>query len=127
MRKALCMLSLAAVATLTIPPAQAAPYGDEPDPATPAEATVGVVGGTVIGLGVSEGWWGATVAEATLPTTAAGATAIGGVAGIGAVAAIDSVVQPCKGFHALFNLSDGQCVSGHYVGYAPRRYYRRHG
>jgi hypothetical protein len=44
-----------------------------------------------------------------------------GVAGIGTKAAIESLMQPCRGFHALFNLSDGQCVNGHYVGYLPLR------
>lgn len=76
----------------------------------------GVVAGTVAGLGVSEGWWGATVAGAALPTTVAGAAAIGGVAGIGAAALVDAALEPCRGFAAMFNLSEGECVNGHYVG-----------
>ncbi len=80
----------------------------------------GVVGGTVAGLGVSEGWWGAA-ATAALPTTVAGAAAIGGVAGVGTVAAVDFMLEPCRGFAALFDLSHGECVNGHYVGDQPPR------
>lgn len=88
----------------------------------------GVVGGTVAGLGVSEGWWG-SAAAAALPTTAVGAAAIGGVAGMGVVATVDAFTQPCRGFAALFGLNRGQCVDGHYVGDVargpiPSRHYR---
>lgn len=127
MRKTLCMISLAVAAALATSTAEAAPYVDAPNYAAPAEATVGVIGGTVIGLGISEGWWGSTAAGATLPTTAAGAAALGGVAGIGAVAVVDAAVQPCRGFHAMFALNHGACENGHYVGYGPRVRYRRHG
>jgi hypothetical protein len=123
MRKTLFILSLAAAAAMATSAVRAQPYGEQPNPT----ATAGVVSGTVIGLGVSEGWWGSTVAGATLPTTVAGAAAVGGVAGIGTVALLDSLVQPCRGFHALFDLSHGQCADGNYVGYAPRLYNRRHG
>jgi hypothetical protein len=126
MRKTLCMISLAAAAALATSTVEAAPYVDAPNYAAQAEATVGVIGGTVIGLGISEGWWGSTAAGATLPTTAAGA-ALGGVAGIGAVAVVDAAVQPCRGFHAMFALNHGACENGHYVGYGPHVRYRRHG
>jgi len=74
------------------------------------------VTGTVIGLDVAEGRWGATAAGAALPATAAGAVAVGGVAGVGTVALIDAFVQPCRGFAAL---------NGQYVGYRPRTVIRR--
>jgi len=131
MRKVLCVLSLAAAAALTASTAQAARY--YPYPAYPyanrdaAELGAGAVGGTVAGLGVSEGWWGATAAGATLPTTVAGAAALGGVAGIGVVAALDAVTEPCRGFAAIFGVNHGACENGHYVGYGPRVRYRRHG
>ncbi len=83
-----------------------------------AAPVAGVATGTTIGVGVSEGW-GTAAAAAALPATAAGAAAIGGVAGIGAVAAVDAMLEPCRGFAAIFNLSDGECVNGHYVGHAP--------
>ena len=90
------------------------------DGRTAVAVGAGVVGGTVAGLGVSEGWWGAA-ATAALPTTVAGAAAIGGVAGMGTVAAVDFMLEPCRGFAAVFDLSHGECQDGHYVGYAPPR------
>lgn len=77
-----------------------------------------VVGGTVAGVGVTEGWWGAGAAAA-LPASAAGAAVVGGVVGMGTVALVDAALQPCRGFAALFDLSHGECVNGQYVGYAP--------
>ena len=93
MRKLLySAISLAAAAAFATP-ALAQPPGYRAYDYAPAyhsraaaDFGAGVVGGTVAGLGVSEGWWGAA-ATAALPTTAAGAAAIGGVAGIGAVVA----------------------------------------
>lgn len=76
----------------------------------------GVVGGTVAGLGTSEGWWGSSVAGVALPTTVAGAAVVGGVAGIGTAALVDAATEPCRGFAAMFDLSHGECVNGHYVG-----------
>ncbi|HVV62038.1 MAG TPA: hypothetical protein VHD14_09825 [Pseudolabrys sp.] len=127
MRKILPMLAVAAAVVAT--PALAATYDNGPRPGQAAEVGAGVVGGTVFGLGVSEGWYGAA-ATAALPASAAGAAAFGGVAGIGGIAALDSVFQPCRGFQALLTISHGQCVNGEYVGYheapPPRhRVYRR--
>jgi hypothetical protein len=122
MRKILCVLSLAAAAALTASTAQAAEGYYYPYPAhdrTAGEFGAGVVGGTIAGVGVSQGWWGATVAGAALPTTAAGAAAIGGVVGIGTVAVLDAALEPCRGFAAVFGLNKDACVDGHYVGYGP--------
>jgi hypothetical protein len=88
---------------------------------------VGAVGGTVVGVGVYNGWWGATAAGAALPTTAAGAAAVGGVAGVGAVALIDAAVQPCRGFHALLGMNHDECVNGVYVGPHRMSELHRHG
>lgn len=125
MRKLLSVLSLAAAAVFTASAAQAAYY--YPVTVYPqyparvqAETTTGVIAGTAIGVGVSEGWFGSTVAGAALPASAAGAAAVGGVAGIGAIALIDAATQPCRGFAALFGLNHGACVNGQYVGYGPR-------
>ena len=108
MRKALCAISIAALAAALATPALADP-ARQPDNVAPM---VGVVGGTVIGLGLSEAWWGASpaIAGAALPTTAVGAAAIGGVAGIGAVALVDAAIQPCAGFHAMLNLNEQYCA-----------------
>jgi len=108
MRKSLCAISLAAVAAAALAmPAQAA--ARQRDYVAPA---AGVVGGTVVGLGLTEGWWGTApaIAGTALPTTAAGAAAIGGVAGIGGVALVDAAIQPCAGFHAMFLLNEQYCA-----------------
>jgi hypothetical protein len=134
MRKLFCStICIAAVAMLATPAlAQPPGYrGHAYGPPTGQQARTagafgaGVVGGTVSGLGVSEGWWGSTVAGVALPTTVAGAAAIGGLTGIGVVAAVDAFTQPCRGFAAAFGLNHGKCENGHYVGYAPRRPDRR--
>jgi hypothetical protein len=118
-------LAIAAVAALSTP-ALAQPN----DPNTTAvELGTGAVAGTVFGLGVSEGWWGSSIAGATLPTTVAGAATLGGVAGVGTVALLDASIQHCRGFQALLGLNKGACVNGEFVGYgpppAPRRHYYR--
>ena len=121
MRKVLCAISLAAVAALGASGAQAAKVKQQPysygynydyyeNNAAGAELATGAVVGAVVGLGVSQGWWGATVAGAALPTSVAGAAVVGGVAGIGAVALIDAAVQPCRGFHAMFLMNQEYCA-----------------
>lgn len=88
-----------------------------------AGPVAGAAVGTAVGVGLYNGWFGANaaIAGSALPTTAAGAATIGGIAGVGTVAAIDSVFQPCRGFHALFGANKDACVNGEYVGYQPRR------
>jgi hypothetical protein len=122
MRKTFCALTLAA-ATAVAAPAMAQGYrgqnyqGYDRTTATAAELGAGVVAGTVVGVGISQGWW-TSAFGAALPATAAGAAVLGGVAGIGTVATIDALVQPCAGFQALFDLNHGRCVNGQYVGYS---------
>ncbi len=93
----------------------------------PASTGAGVVGGTIAGVSVSEGWWSGAAAAA-LPASAAGAAVVGGVVGMGTVALVDAALEPCRGFAALFDLSHGECVDGQYVGYQeplpPRHGYR---
>jgi hypothetical protein len=116
MRKTI--LAIAAVSMLSTPALAAnavTVYGDY-NPAAPAEVTTGAVAGTAVGVGVSEGWFGGTVAGAAIPAGTAGAVAAGGVAGVGAAAGIDAIVQPCRGFQALFGANKESCVNGHYVG-----------
>ncbi len=107
MRKALSAISIAAIAAALATPAWAEPiYHDNAGPAA------GAVGGTVVGLGLSEGWWGAApaVAGTAVPATVAGAAAVGGVAGIGGAALIDAAVQPCRGFQAMFLMNEQYCA-----------------
>jgi hypothetical protein len=107
MRKALCAVFAVTLAAALATPALAAPR--QPDSVAPA---AGVVGGTVVGLGLTEGWWGASpaIAGTALPATTAGAAAVGGVAGIGGVALVDAAIQPCAGFHAMFLLNEQYCA-----------------
>jgi hypothetical protein len=126
MRKLLPILTIAAAAALATP-ALAAPYYSAADEnpnytASYAAPVAGAVAGTAVGVGLYEGWLGSTAAVTALPATAAGAAAVGGVVGVGAIALIDAAVQPCRGFHALLDLSHGQCVNGKYAGYAPPRH-----
>jgi hypothetical protein len=125
------ILAALTASALLATPALAAPNRYDNGPARAgaqgAEVAVGAATGTVVGVGLANGWWGANpaIAGTALPTTAAGAAAVGGVAGIGTIAAIDAVIQPCRGFQALFGLNHGACVNGEYVGYAPQPMYRR--
>ena len=117
MRKTI--LAIAAIAALSTPAlaqSQVTVYGDY-NPAAPAEVTTGAVAGTAVGVGVSEGWFGGALGSSTaIGATTAGAVTAGGVAGVGVAAGIDAVVQPCRGFAALFDLNKGACVNGNYVG-----------
>lgn len=108
MRKTIYAISIAALAAALATPALADPPRQRDDIAPVA----GVAAGTAIGLGLSEAWWGASpaIAGAALPTTAAGAAAIGGVAGIGGIALVDAAIQPCAGFHAMFLLNQDYCA-----------------
>ncbi len=117
MRRILPILTLVAAAAFATSALARQDYLN--GPAAP-ELGAGAVAGTVAGVGIYNGWWGATAAGAALPTTAAGAAALGGVAGVGTVALIDSVVQPCRGFQALFGLNKDECVDGTWVG--PHRF-----
>jgi len=118
-------MSAAVIALPSSASAEVAPGHNYYPLAVPA---VGVATGAVVGFGLYNGWFGAapTIAGSTLPTTAAGAATLGGVAGVGTVALIDGVLQPCRGFHALFGANKDACANGEYVGYQarPGRYMR---
>jgi hypothetical protein len=91
-------------------------YGDY-NPAGPAEVTTGAVAGTAVGIGVSEGWFSGALGSSTaVAASTAGAATVGGVAGVGTIAALDAIIQPCRGFSALFGANKDSCVNGHYVG-----------
>ncbi len=98
----------------------------------PAATTTGVAAGTVVGVGLTQGWWGSSAAAAALPASAAGAAVAGGVAGVGTIAMIDAATQPCRGFRALFSPfvpGPSGCANGEFVGYRvaegpARRVYR---
>lgn len=85
-----------------------------------AAPATGVVVGTLAGVGLYNGWYGSSAAATSLGATAASSAVAGGVIGVGAAALVDAAIQPCRGFHAMFDLSHGQCVNGQYVGYQER-------
>lgn len=131
MRKMITGLSVAAAmaaAAIALPTAASAEMAPGQNYYPLAVPAVGVATGAVVGFGLYNGWFGAApaIGGAALPTTAAGAATVGGVAGVGTVALIDSALQPCRGFHALFGANKDACVNGEYVGYQPRpaRYVR---
>ena len=123
MRKHFKALSIAAIAAAALATPALAQQDDRYPVAVNAPAVelgTGAVVGTVAGVGLYEGWFGATAAGTVLPATAAASAAVGGVAGVGTVALIDGAIQPCRGFHALFGLNKDACVNGQYVGYNPQ-------
>lgn len=114
MRRYLVALTAAAALTATAAsPALANPRSHHWHDHTYAAPAAGAVAGTVFGVGLYNGWWGAS----TLPTfgsTVAGSAAGGVLVGAGTAALIHAAVTPCQGFHALFGGSG--CVNGQYVG-----------
>ena len=125
MRKTFITLSAIAVTALIAMPASAQQRQRvvvHPGTVSPATTTAGVAGGTILGVGLTQGWWGTSGAAAALPASAAGAAVAGGVAGVGTIALIDAATQPCRGFRALFSpfvTSPGTsgCANGEFVGY----------
>jgi hypothetical protein len=130
MRKILPVLALAAAAAVTTPAmAQSGRDYYAPDYYAPnyVAPAAGVAVGTVVGVGLYEGWLGSSAAVAAAPATAVGAAAVGGVAGIGTVALLDAATQHCRGF-GIFVTPREQCVNGVWVGdLPPPRHVRRHG
>jgi hypothetical protein len=128
MRIILSVLAVATAAALAAPafadPAESNPNYSGASPAAPAVG--GVVAGTAVGVGLYEGWY-TGAAAAALPATAAGAAATGGVAGVGTFALVDSVIEPCRGFAAVFGANSQECVNGAYLGDQPRMVEYRHG
>lgn len=132
MRKTL--IALTAISTFALVGAASAQevYANYPGYYYPAAPVVaGAATGTVVGLGLANGWFGSGTIVSAFPTSAAGAAVAGGVAGVGTIALIDAATQPCAGFRALFSpFAPGPsgCVNGQFVGYQPhavRRAVRR--
>jgi peptidoglycan/LPS O-acetylase OafA/YrhL len=132
MRKILFALSAVAALAFALPASAQDYYYTQDRYYGPNYApwVIGAGAGTLVGVGLYNGWYGGSFA-ASLPSTAAGAAATGGIAGVGTVALIDAATQPCAGFRALFSpfrSGPSGCVNGEFVGYhhvadrhAPRR------
>ncbi len=114
MRKTLIALSAAAALTATAAsPVLANPHHHHRQNLAYAAPAAGAVAGTVFGVGLYNGWWGASTFPAAASTV--GGSITGGVlVGAGTAALIHAAVTPCQGFHALFGGSG--CVNGQYVG-----------
>ena len=80
----------------------------------------GVVVGTLVGIGLYEGWFGSSnsFTAGTLATSTTGAVTGGFIAGVATVALIHAATTPCQGFHAIFGGKG--CKNGRYVG--PKRH-----
>ncbi|KAA5603568.1 hypothetical protein [Blastochloris sulfoviridis] len=128
MRKAVIVLSaMVALAGAATSASAEQRYYDE---RTGALLGTGAVVGTVVGVGLFNGWWGSSATATALGSTAASSAVVGGVAGVGTVALIHAATTPCTGFDALlgpFRQGPSGCVDGHYVGYqAAAQTKRRH-
>jgi hypothetical protein len=114
MRKTILTLASIGALALATPALSQQRYQQHPGWAAPA---AGVVTGTVVGVGLYEGWFGSS-SLAAASSSAAGAATIGAVAGIGTAALIHAAVTPCTGFYAL--AGGPGCVNGQYVGHRVR-------
>ena len=114
MRKTILALVSVGALTLATPTLAQQRYHDQNWVAPAA----GIATGTIIGVGLYNGWLGSSALATSLGSTALSSGVAGGVAGVGAAALIHAAVTPCTGFHALFG---GQgCVNGQYVGHRVR-------
>jgi high-affinity Fe2+/Pb2+ permease len=77
----------------------------------------GVVVGTLVGIGLYEGWFSNSIQANTIANSGAGAATAGFIAGVATIATIHALTTPCTGFHALFQGKG--CKNGKYVG--PKR------
>ena len=75
---------------------------------------IGAVVGTVVGIGLYEGWLGNSAIATGLGSSTGGAIAGGFVAGVAAATLIHAATTPCVGFHALFGGKG--CKGGKYIG-----------
>jgi hypothetical protein len=106
-----------ALASVLATPAMAQTVVENYEAGNYVAPVAGAVIGTVAGVGFYTAWWGSGTTATALGATAGTAAAAGGVIGVGAAALIDAALQPCRGFHAMFDLSHGECVNGQWVGY----------
>lgn len=118
MRKTILSLvaALAVAFTVSSPASAGGKYRNQLQNPT---IVAGAVVGTLVGIGLYEGWFGTanSFTAGTLARSATGAATGGLLAGIATVATIHALTTPCQGFHAVFGGSG--CKNGKYVG--PKR------
>ncbi len=116
MRKiVLTLVAVLAVAFTISSPANA---GGKRNPHKPT-IVAGVVVGTLVGIGLHDGWFGrnSSLVNGTLARSTMGAVTGGFIAGVATIAMIHALTTPCQGFHALFQ--GAGCRNGKYIG--PKR------
>ncbi len=115
MRKTIMTLvaALAVAFTISSPASAGSKFKHHPHKPT---IVAGAVVGTVVGIGLYKGWFGASssLTTSTLASSAAGAATGGFIAGVATVALIHAATTPCQGFHAIVGGSG--CKNGKYVG-----------
>jgi hypothetical protein len=113
MRKTILTLVAALAVAFTISsPASAGGHKHHPHKAT---IVAGAVVGTLVGIGLYEGWFASnSLTTGTIANSAAGAATGGFIAGVATVAMIHAATTPCQGFHAIFQ--GAGCKNGKYVG-----------
>lgn len=116
MRKTIMTLVAAIAVAFTI--SSPASAGSKHHPHKPT-IIAGAVVGTLVGIGLYDGWFGASnsLTAGTIARSSAGAATAGLLAGIATVATIHALTTPCQGFHAIFQGKG--CKNGRYVG--PKR------
>lgn len=111
------IMTLVAVLAVAFTVSSPANAGGKYHPNKPT-IVAGVVVGTLVGVGLYEGWFASNaLTNSTLATTGAGAATAGFLAGVATVTTIHAVTTPCTGFHAIFG--GAGCKNGRYVG--PKR------
>lgn len=102
MRKMILTLVAALAVAFTVSsPADAG--GKRHNPNKPLIIT-GAVVGTLVGIGLYDGWFSASTTQSAgaFARSGAGAATGGFIAGVATVALIHAATTPCQGFHALF-------------------------
>lgn len=118
MRKIIPALAFAAAATAALAtPAMAEVDGVNPNYA-PAVAVTGAAVGTLVGVGLYNGWYGSGAFVTSAGATAGTAAAVGGVAGVGTVALLEGLTAKCHGFGVLWT-PRSECVNGQWIGDLP--------
>ena len=123
MRKIILTLVAALAVAFTVSSPADAGGGKRHNPNKPLIVT-GAVVGTLIGIGLYDGWFSASTTQAAgaFARSGTGAATGGFIAGVATVALLHAATTKCQGFHALFQGKG--CKNGKPV-YAKRHVHHR--